>query len=69
VKAAMAEAESIELLAKAHADAGARLGAPESTAARLALTETTSKVLEGANMTIFSGAPSTIPFMLNANMK
>jgi regulator of protease activity HflC (stomatin/prohibitin superfamily) len=69
VKAAMAEAESIELLAAAHADAGARLGAPDSTAARLALTETTSKVLEGANMTIFSGAPSTLPFMLNAPMK
>jgi regulator of protease activity HflC (stomatin/prohibitin superfamily) len=65
VKDAVAEAESIALLATAHTEAGAQLGEPTSTAARLALTETTSSALKGAKMTIFAGAPSQMPFMLN----
>ena len=64
VKAAVAEAEAIEVLARAHADAGARLGDPKSTAARLALTEVTAKTLDGAKMTVFSGTPGNMPFLL-----
>ena len=67
VKAATAEAEAIALLAKAHAEAGARLGEPKSTAARLALTEVTAKSLERAKVTVFSGSPGNMPFMLNAD--
>lgn len=64
VKRATAEAESIQLLAKAHADAGAKLGAPDTTAARLALTEVTAKSLSNAKVTLFSGAPGNMPFLL-----
>eukprot|EP00672_Neobodo_designis_P015209 CAMPEP_0174842406 /NCGR_PEP_ID=MMETSP1114-20130205/9889_1 /TAXON_ID=312471 /ORGANISM="Neobodo designis, Strain CCAP 1951/1" /LENGTH=506 /DNA_ID=CAMNT_0016076609 /DNA_START=74 /DNA_END=1594 /DNA_ORIENTATION=- len=66
VKAARAEAEAIEMLAAAHADAGSRLGAPETTASRLALSETMTKALKDANLTVFSGAPDSMPFMFGA---
>ena len=66
VKAARAEAEAIELLAAAHADAGTRLGAPETTASRLALSETMTKAIQGSNLTVFSGAPDSMPFMFGA---
>ena len=67
VKAAVAEAEAVALLARAHAEAGANLGDPSSTAARLALTEATSRSLKDAKLTIFSGAPNSLPFLLNAD--
>jgi regulator of protease activity HflC (stomatin/prohibitin superfamily) len=67
IQAARAEAEAIETLARAHAEAGQKLGSPESTAARMALTETTAKALQGSTMTIFSGAPDKIPFLLNSS--
>eukprot|EP00164_Ancoracysta_twista_P000401 GFYU01000547.1.p1 GENE.GFYU01000547.1~~GFYU01000547.1.p1 ORF type:complete len:526 (+),score=123.66 GFYU01000547.1:136-1713(+) len=65
VRLARADAEAIEVLAKAHSEAGQRLGNPNDTAARLALTESTSKALQGTKLTIFSGMPGNIPFMLN----
>lgn len=65
VTTAKAEAEAIALVSEAHAKAGERLGAPESTAARIALTDKTSAALANAKVTIFSGAPSRMPFMLN----
>ena len=69
VKRATAEAESIQLLAKAHADAGAKLGDPTTTAARLALTEVTAKSLANAKVTLFSGAPGNMPFLLTDSIK
>ena len=66
ITAARAEAQAIEELATAHARAGQLLGSPEQTAARLALTEKTAQALSGASVTIFSGSPGQMPFMLNA---
>jgi regulator of protease activity HflC (stomatin/prohibitin superfamily) len=65
VTSAKAEAAAIEVISAAHADAGRTLGAPDSTAARIALTDRTATALSKANVTIFSGAPSQMPFMLN----
>lgn len=67
VRAASAEAEAIAVLAKAHSEAGERLGGPQSTAARMALTEATSKALQGSKLTVFSGMPSNLPFLLNGD--
>lgn len=67
--AARAEAFAIEALAKAHMEAGRMLGNPSDTAARLALTEKTAQALQNANVTIFSGNPGNMPFMLNAEPK
>ena len=67
ITAARAEAEAIGELAKAHADAGNRLGDPKTTAARLALTETTAKAMQGAKLTVFSGGPANMPYMLSAD--
>lgn len=64
---ARAEAIAIGELAVAHAKAGEQLGVPTTTAARLALSEKTGKIMEGAKVTIFSGAPSTMPFMLTSD--
>eukprot|EP00658_Telonema_sp_P-2_P012785 TRINITY_DN14869_c0_g2_i4.p1 TRINITY_DN14869_c0_g2~~TRINITY_DN14869_c0_g2_i4.p1 ORF type:complete len:303 (-),score=107.86 TRINITY_DN14869_c0_g2_i4:487-1395(-) len=66
VAKARAEAEAIAEVARAHADAGKLLGGPTETAARMALSEITAKALSGANVTIFSGAPDQMPFMLSA---
>lgn len=63
VTAAKAEAEAIAMVAEAHAKAGERLGNPESTAARIALTDKVTSALSNAKVTIFSGAPSQMPFM------
>eukprot|EP00759_Apiculatamorpha_spiralis_P002126 PhF_6_TR10792/c0_g1_i3/m.17352 len=65
---AKAEADAIRETSTAQSDAGKRLGAPTETAARLALTERTAKCLENANVTIFSGAPSSIPFMFTPSV-
>ena len=66
ITSARAQAQAIEELANAHARAGQLLGSPDETAARLALTEKTAQVLSGAKVTIFSGSPGQMPFMLNA---
>ena len=66
LRAANAEAEAIGILATAHANAGDRLGQPTSTASRLALTESSAKALQTANITIFSGAPDQMPFMFTS---
>jgi len=64
---ARAESEAIGHIARAHADAGHLLGAPDQTAARLALSEITSKALSnGANVTLFSGAADHLPFLFSA---
>lgn len=60
---ARAEAEAINEVAKAHAEAGRLLGDPTSTAARLALSEVSAKALANSQVTIFSGAPDQMPFM------
>lgn len=65
---ARAEAQAIAEVAKAHADAGKMLGAPGDTAARLALSDVTAKALSGAQVTIFSGAPEQMPFMLTGSV-
>lgn len=64
VTAARAEAESIAIVTSAQAKAGELLGNSDSTAARIALTGATASALSNAKVTIFSGAPSHIPFML-----
>lgn len=66
VASAKAQAQAIKELAKAHAEAGKLLGNPNDTAARLALTEKTAEALKDAKVTIFSGSPGNMPFMLNA---
>ena len=65
---ARAEAVAIGELAVAHSKAGEQLGAPTTTAARLALSETVGKIMEGAQVTIFSGAPSTMPYLLTSGV-
>ncbi|CUG46614.1 Hypothetical protein, putative [Bodo saltans] len=65
ITAAKAEAEAIQVVSGAQAEAGRTLGAPDSTAARIALTDRTATALSNAKVTIFSGAPSQMPFMLN----
>lgn len=62
---ARAEAEAISELARAHSDAGKRLGAPTETAARMALSEITAKALKDAKVTLFSGAPDKMPFLFS----
>eukprot|EP01084_Bolivina_argentea_P028306 52628_1 len=64
VKKSHAEAEAIELVAKARGEAGRALGDPTTTASRLALTEATTNAYKDAKMTIFSGAPKEMPFMM-----
>lgn len=64
VKSSHAEAEAIELVAKARGEAGRALGDPTTTASRLALTEATTAAYKDAKMTIFSGAPKEMPFMM-----
>lgn len=66
ITAAKAQAQAILELAKAHTEAGRMLGNPNDTAARLALTEKTAEALKDAKVTIFSGSPGNMPFMLNA---
>ncbi|CUF54605.1 transmembrane protein, putative [Bodo saltans] len=68
VTSAKAEAEAIQLVSVAQAEAGQTLGTPESTAARLALTDRTATALAKAKVTIFSGAPSKMPFMLSESL-
>jgi regulator of protease activity HflC (stomatin/prohibitin superfamily) len=67
VTCAKAEAEAIAIVTKAQAAAGDILGSPESTAARMALTDKTAAALGSAKVTIFSGAPSRLPFMLSGD--
>jgi regulator of protease activity HflC (stomatin/prohibitin superfamily) len=65
ITAAKAEAEAIQVVSGAQAEAGRTLGPADSTAARIALTDRTASALSNAKVTIFSGAPAQMPFMLN----
>jgi len=66
---AKAEAQAIEAVSQAHSEAGKRLGNPNDTAARLALSEVVAKSFKDAKVTLFSGTPDKMPFMFGSEMK
>lgn len=61
---AEAKAEAIRMVAQAQSEAGEKLGAPQTTAARLALTEQAGKSLQGAKVTFWGERASNIGGML-----